>query len=536
MTVKEIPPRKAFPPSLSSWCWWLLPLLGVVLFLVPLISPAVVQPKWDEFIYAFDSQRILNGQVPYRDFFNFIPPAVYYVLAAIALPFGRVTLTIARYASLAVVLVNWILLRKALEWAGWSRIHALLLSLVYPICIYPFWPVYSHHWLVQTASMFFLWLLVAPALRERDLARSFLIGLCAGFAGLMLQTEALYLAVGSLALLLLEARGRGLAARVAALGAGWAVPILGGYLPLLAEGAGYGMIRDLVFWPLTHYSAEGNDNARTLLSDLPIRLQVLWEGADWKTDLWRTIPIVLSGSALYLLLVMTILAVVVAVFVNFGGALKRHSFRHPQEGMAVLVTVLILGIFPLGRPDWLRFLFLFLFVLALWLVVWGQTGVSGAARRIIMGTAIALLLAGFFYQSRWAWYRFPTMQELTDVDSPVREDSLNRWLHSPGVLGPDDTVAALYEGGEVYLYGAKPAIGYTFFTPLSENYNSLKDHETVAKQMKENRPRWVLVPMALVRAFLDPASPVGALIRRDYRLVGQIGGTAIYGRLPRKPA
>jgi hypothetical protein len=112
-----------------------------VLFLVPLISPAVVQPKWDEFIYAFDSQRILNGQVPYRDFFNFIPPAVYYVLAAIALPFGRVTLTIARYASLAVVLVNWILLRKALEWAGWSRIHALLLSLVYPICIYPFWPV-----------------------------------------------------------------------------------------------------------------------------------------------------------------------------------------------------------------------------------------------------------------------------------------------------------------------------------------------------------------------------------------------------------
>ena len=522
---------KAFPPSLGSWCWRLLPLLGVVLFLVPLVSPAVVHPKWDEFIYAFDSQRILNGQVPYRDFFNFIPPAVYYVLAAIALPFGQVTLTIARYTSLVVVLINWMLLRKVLELANWSRIHALLLSLIYPICIYPFWPVYSHHWLVHLASMVFLWLLVAPAMRERDVVRSFLVGLCAGFAGLVLQTEALYLAAGSVALLLLEARGRRLPARAAAMGAGWAAPILGGYLPLLAAGAGRDMIRDLVFWPLTHYSAEGNDNARTLLSDLPIRLRVLWEGADWRTDLWRTIPIVLSGSVLYLLLLLATLAVVVAAFVAFGRALKQHSFRNPQEGMAILVTVLILGIFPLGRPDWLRFLFLFIFVLALWLVVWGQVGVSGAARRIIVGTAIALLAAGILYQSRWVWYRLPTVQELTDVDFPVREDSLNRWLHSPGVLGPGDTVAALYEGGEVYLYGTKPAIGYTFFTPLSEHYNSLRDHEMVAKQMQENRPRWVLMPMALTGDFLDPASPVGELIRQDYREVGQIDGTAIYSRL-----
>ena len=188
----------------SRAAWWLLPAAGVALFLLPLVSPVIIYPKWDEFIVAFDAQRLLDGQVPYRDFFNFIPPGVLYFLAAAALPAGKVTLTLARYASLLVILANWLVLRLALQRAGWGRGHALLLSLVYPVCLYPFWPVASHHWLVHLACMGFL--LTAAGGEAIQPARAALIGFWAGAAGTVLQTEALYLAAGGLCLILLAPR------------------------------------------------------------------------------------------------------------------------------------------------------------------------------------------------------------------------------------------------------------------------------------------------------------------------------------------
>jgi hypothetical protein len=119
---------------------------------------------------------------------------------------------------------------------------------------------------------------------------------------------------------------------------------------------------------------------------------------------------------------------------------------------------------------------------------------------------------------------------LTDVDRPIRDSAVNRWLRTPGVLGTGDTVAAFPEGGEVYLYGAPPAVGYTFFMPLSERYNSLRDHEIVANQLVRNKPRWVLVTPGMEKAFLNPASPVGRLLRKDYRRLGQVGDAVVYTR------
>lgn len=519
---------------ISLLLWWLLPFTAVILFLLPLVSPLVVHPKWDEFIYAFDSQRLLMGQIPYLDFFNFTPPGIFYFLAGVALPFGRVTLTLARYTSMGVILVNWTFLRIALKQAGWTKSDSLLLSLVYPICVYPFWPVISHHWLVHAACFGFLVVITSARLETAPFKRAVLMGLCAGIGGVVLQTEGLYLTLGCLTLLLLENQNRDILKTVLGFLTGIATPLVTAYLPLLLAGAGSSMIHDLIIWPAANYSARGNDNARPILDDLSIRLQAIWSSVHLNGYTWRTLLIDISGTALYILLLLIVLAVLIGVCFELIKTIRSRTFESPKAGMAILVTFLILGIFPVGRPDWLRFLFFFIFIVALWLIVWVDKGLAVKRRRIIVVIALCVLIAGSIYQSRWILYRLPHCWELTDVDRPARESPVNRWLHLPGVIRPGDSVAALFEGGEVYLYGTPPAIGYTYFTPLSEKYNNLNDHEQVASEMIKNKPRWVLMPISLESDYLDKASPVGRLIRQKYIRRGRIGSEAIYELIPRR--
>ena len=116
------------------------------------------------------------------------------------------------------------------------------------------------------------------------------------------------------------------------------------------------------------------------------------------------------------------------------------------------------------------------------------------------------------------------------MDRPIRESAVNRWLHSPGILASGDTVAAFPEGGEVYLYGASPALGYTLFMPLSEGYNSLEDHRIAAREMEDSRPKWVLMTPEMEAAYLDPAGPVGVLLRKHYERVGSVGDAVVLRR------
>ncbi len=525
-----IPVNRSERPSsrVRLWLRWSLPAVGVALFLLPLVSSSIVYPKWDEFIVSFDAQRILNGQIPYRDFFNFIPPGIFYFLAGAGWIFGRVTLTVSRFAALLVILTNWLLLRTALEKAGWRWWHALALSLVYPVCLYPFWPVASHHWLVHLTCMAFL--LVVAKTDASDMKSAAFMGLCAGTAAVILQTDGLYLGVAGLALILLTSSEKKVFKNLTMWGGGLVLPLILGFVPLLLMGAGPSMVRDILLWPAHNYSRTGNDNARGVLADLPIRLDAIWSGVHTTGDMWRTLPLAIAGTVLYALLLASTLGLFVAAIWVLLRALRRRTLDYPVTAVASLVTVLAIGMFFRGRPGWLWLIYLFAFLMAFWLVAAAKTHLSEVARRRIVILALILLAAGGIYQSRWIWYHWPNAQELTDVDRPIRDSAVNRWLRTPGVLRKGDTVAAFPEGGEVYLYGAPPAVGYTFFMPLSERYNSLRDHEIVANQLVRNKPRWVLVTPGMEKAFLDPASPVGRLLRKDYRRLGQVGDAVVYKR------
>lgn len=506
--------------------------LLAALLLLPFVSPVVSGARWDEFILAFDAQRLLDGQVPYRDFFNFIPPGAFYVLAGLFSLAGRGSLTAARYAGLFVALANGALLFALLERAGWRRAQAAGMALLYPLALFPFWPVFSHHWLVHAAC--FAFVLLLPPGGARPLTQSVLLGVLAGLAGMVLQTEGVYLALLGGAVIALAVPGRESARRLAAFGLGAAGAIASWLGPLVALGAGREFVRDVILWPGRNYSRPGSDNARLLLEDVPDRLQALWGGAVQPSQGWPHGLVVFAGTVLYAALLAAAAALPLLAGWALVRALKRKRVDSPLLLAASLVTALALGFYLRGRPDWLRTLYLLGFLGPLWLSALRRSRPDGASGRWsgrpVTVAAWFLVGAAVLFHGRWVWVHRPQAWELLDADRPTRESPANRFLRAPGKLGPHETVAAFPEGGEVYLYGASPAVGYTFFTPLSEGYNDLEDHRRAAEQIRKNEARWILMTVELEAEYLAPASPVAQVIGSRYRRAGTLGHVVFYER------
>ncbi len=73
---------------------WRSPLLGLAVFAgaalgVFLLTADILHPSLDEGIYLEGAQRVLRGQVPYKDFFAYTGPFIYWIQAGIQAAFGR---------------------------------------------------------------------------------------------------------------------------------------------------------------------------------------------------------------------------------------------------------------------------------------------------------------------------------------------------------------------------------------------------------------------------------------------------------------
>ncbi|MEW5765343.1 MAG: hypothetical protein ACOYXN_01645 [Acidobacteriota bacterium] len=503
-------------------------LLLALAFLLPLVSPVVTPPKWDEYIIVYDAQRVLDGQVPYRDFFNFIPPGTFHALRWVFEVFGGASITAARYASLVLVLLNASLLAAALRRAGWSLPQALLLALLYPVGLYPFWPIASHHWLVHLFCFGFL-LAAAGKKPGTGLGRAVLLGLASGFAGCILQTEAVYLCAAGGVLLLLEDGEAHRSQRLAAFGLGLLPPIALTLGPLALHGAGMDFVRDVVLWPARNYSRPGSDNARLLLEDLPIRLESMWtSGLDPRSGLPGPF-VAVSGTLFYLLLLGAAGVLLASAGLVLWKTLRHRRAPAPMALAACLATFLAFGLYLKGRPDWLRMIYLLPLLGGVWLLAAGRAGEGEAwNRRIVVGWAALALLSGAVFQGRWVWYHRVEAWELKDADRPIRESPVNRWLRSEANLRPGDRIAAFPEGGEVYLYTFPAAVRFTFFTPLSEGYHDASDHERAAQEMEKADCAMVLLTQEMEKDYLDPSSAVGRLLRTRYVREGAVAGAVVY--------
>jgi hypothetical protein len=505
----------------------------VLLVLLPLVSPRITPPKYDEFIVTYDAQRLLECQVPYRDYFSFLPPGTYYLLAAVYAPFGKGSLTIARYASFAVIIASWLFLWGALKKSGWKARDALWVSLTFPVCWYPFWPVMSHHWTAYLCFVVFLWA-VADGRWVADRRGLWAVGAIVGASIATLQTEAAYVAIGATALLTLspkEGPPSGLMRAWCHLGLGAVAVLALAYGPLLLLGAGPNMVHDLLVWPARNYNQPGNDNARLVLEDLPVRLGRLWFEPIGLSAPMRMI-VACSGTLMHVLLLLSAVVVLCATVLVLFGALRAKSWKSPFGAAACAITIAGCVLYLKGRPDWLHGLYHLAAIGSVWLVALAHVEGRVFLRRAIVIGAAVLVLSGGLHDLRRSLANPPGWTDLTDVDRRVREYKVNRFLRDPENVAPGETVVALPEGGEVYLYGPRPAIGFTLLFPLDAGLNDLEDHARAARDMERNRPRWVVLRPDTEKGFLDQRSPIGRILGKKYIRKGVLGAAVLYERRP----
>jgi hypothetical protein len=302
----------------------------------------------DEGIVLQGAQRILEGQVLYRDFFSFYTPGSYYWMALLFKIFGSSILVgraaLVVYGGLFSVL-TYLLARRVC--ARWS---ALLAAYMITLTCVPFRFNVLHNW--DSTLLAYLALYCAVLLLER---RHWIWSVAAGtFASLTVLFEhskgaglVLGLACGFALLAwrggIREWFGR---RQWAALSLGFAWP----FLPTFAYFAFHHAERDMLagwLWPLFHYSAANK---------LPYGYLVMWttdRGALFRGD-WiaRAIASVTVGPVLLLPLLPIVSTVVLVWSVYQGSSGKSSSLR---ESYFILISSCLCGLlisaFLTGRPD-----------------------------------------------------------------------------------------------------------------------------------------------------------------------------------------
>lgn len=500
----------------------------VVLWVVAAkVSPLLTPAKWDEFIYVYDAQRILDGQVPYRDFFQFTPPGDILVLAGwFGLTAGKASLTLGRYLAAGTVLATWALLICLLRRAGWGGMRALALASLYPVTLYTFWAIPTHHWFANLVLVAGFLGYGPPARRMRGGLGWLWTGACTALAFLFLQTAGVVMvALWGTFWIMQRERRKSSAAMAAAGAAGILVPWVAW---LWASGSMRRFYEDVFVWTAGHYRSEGGVNAVGLLADLPDRMASLWHVGGGSA---LTVAFAMAGTAAFAGVVALAMLVGAAWGAAATRAARQRRLGDPFVAGALCATVVEACLFLMGKPDWLHLVYALGRIGPIWLLLGPSRGLGpGKTRRWVWALVGALLAVSAFFHAGSSLVRPVRAWEFTDVDRPTREAPVNRWLRAQPWLLPGDTVAAFPEGGEVYLYVRPAGVGYTLLYPPADRYHSAADYAVVARQLDVRKPQCILITTDRERDYLTPATPLSERLARDYVRLGTVGDAAVYRR------
>ena len=228
------------------------PLLWVsVLFTTALCAPFFRYVFWlgDEGVLLHGAERLLRGEALYRDFFEFLPPGSFVLVAAwmkvIGPDFGSVRL-------LAVCVIAGIaaLTYAAARLVSGNRFLAALLAVAWAALSQGGWTVINHHWFATAASMGSAMAVLSALGRQDRLARLFAAGLLAGTAAMIVSTRGALVCLVVVGIVLTLRERRSLLVAIA----GIAVFPAAMLVYLLSTGALAAAVVDVVLFPARHYS------------------------------------------------------------------------------------------------------------------------------------------------------------------------------------------------------------------------------------------------------------------------------------------
>ena len=358
--------KSIFIPESESTERWIALLIFLVTAAYLFVFRRYTTVDADEGIILQGAQRILRGEVLYRDFFSFFTPGSYYFLAVLFKIFGSSLIT-ARSALILFgglfSVVTYLLARRVCR-----RSSALLTAAIVSLTCLPYRFMVLHNW----DSTLFACIAVYSCVRLiecRTVVWAFAGGTFISLTFLFEQSKggglALGLAVGFLALSFLDqSRPVFTKTSLIALAAGTAWPMLVTLAWFHANDSLQPMLSAWL-WPLQHYSTANR---------VPYGYQ------NWSDDALQSlfggrapdlIISVLTVSPLFILPFLPLLAV--AQFVYWITRMRGRTVATDKGAYYVLITSALAGLLVsvlIGRADILHFMYLhplFCIVLA-WII------------------------------------------------------------------------------------------------------------------------------------------------------------------------
>ncbi len=309
----------------------------------------------DEGIVLQGAQRILEGQVLYRDFFSFYTPGSFYAMALLFKIFGSSYLaarTLLPIFGGVFSLLTYLLARRVT-----SRWVALLAAYLFLVIGLPYRFLHLHNW----DSMVLAYLALYSAVRFWEVPSNgwaFATGTLVSLTTLFEHSKGAGLFVGLALGFAVLARwgkleGAFTYARLAALAAGFAGPFIPVFAYFTSQGALSPMLADWT-WPLFHYS-ESNKLPYGWINISPSGWEVLFGSGTWT----RRLLSVLFMSPCFIWPLVPFVALALLAF----HALRVRSglAELKLSGYFILVSAGCLGLtlsaIGTGRPDVQHLLF-----------------------------------------------------------------------------------------------------------------------------------------------------------------------------------
>jgi hypothetical protein len=239
-------PDGGTPPLLRD------PLLWVsVLVTVALCAPFFRYVFWlgDEGVVLHGAERLLRGEALYRDFFEFLPPGSFLLVATWMKLIGP-NFDSVRLLAVCVIAGIAALTYAAARVVSGNRSLAALLVVAWAAFSQGGWTVINHHWFATAASMASVVALLPALGRQRGAAGVFAAGVFAGTAAMIVSTRGALLCLAVVVIVLTLRQWRPLAAVIA----GVAVVPAAMLVYLAATGAIAAAVADVVLFPARHYS------------------------------------------------------------------------------------------------------------------------------------------------------------------------------------------------------------------------------------------------------------------------------------------
>lgn len=473
-------------------------LLGAAVFAYLLAFPRVLG-RTDESVVLFGAKRVLQGQVMYKDFFEFIMPGSFYFFAALFAATGP-SLLAARVAMAAANAVSCVLLYQLARRVAAVPEACVAVILFATTCL-PIWPYASPHWLSTTLCLATAAALLSTRWEEATRLRPAIVGALAGLTFCVQQQRGVFLGLWVMSAIVAQEyaapvgdRWRRCRCQLAWVAAGWfAVTVT-----VLGYSAWRASIGQVVYATFTFVF----DNYYGKVHGPQIQGRTSWAGVcmlcgEFLSYAWwrmlRSFPLILLIEALTL-----------------AWAVRRRGLHSELMRGCLLLLAVLMSLAILYYPDFIHVAFIAPFAL-------------------IVAARLAYGVRSMLFWQRWNFLRAvpglalaagvlaATAKGWTNLEYAFRQ-APERFESAVGTLRGTAADRQLLEGvrqvlrdersdhhtlfsypADAWLYLAAPAENPTPFAILYPGYNSAEQFHTVIDALQKQPADCMVVNVGLVQ-------------------------------------